>query len=68
MRTCYANCGRFWLLHPGTAAVLLIVAVVVAITAVSWLLPVILGAVFWVAISAQTAVQRSLANVLGDKT
>ncbi len=63
MRAVYANCGRFWLLHPGTAVVLLLVAVIVAITSVSWLLPVILGVVFWVALGAQTAVQRSLGKM-----
>lgn len=64
MRTTYANCGRFWLLHPGTAAVLLAAAVVVAIAGVSTLLPVVLGAVFWLALSAETAVHRSLARLL----
>ena len=60
-RNTYANCGRFWLLHPLTAVVLLAVALVVGVAAVSTLLPVVLGAVFWLALVAETAVRRSLA-------
>ena len=59
-RNTYANCARFWLLHPLTGVVLLAVAVVVGVAAVSTLLPVILGAVFWLALVAETAVRRSL--------
>ena len=59
-RNTYANCARFWLLHPLTAAVLLVVALVVGVAAVSTLLPVVLGAAFWLALVAETAVRRSL--------
>lgn len=62
LRNTYANCGRFWLLHPGTAAVLLAAAVVVGVAGVSTLLPVVLGAVFWLALAMQTAVDRSFAR------
>lgn len=62
MRNNYANCARFWLLHPGTAAVLFLVAVVAGVMAVSWILPIILGIVFWMALVTQTAVSRSLAR------
>ena len=61
-RNTYANCVRFWLLHPLTAAVLLVVALVVGVAAVSTLLPVVLGAAFWLALVAETAVRRSLEN------
>jgi len=61
LRNTYANCARFWLLHPATATVLALVAVVVGIAGVSTLLPVILGAAFWLALVAETAVRRSLA-------
>ena len=59
-RNTYANCARFWLLHPLAAAVLLAVALVVGVVAVSTLVPVVLGAVFWLALVAETAVRRSL--------
>ncbi len=61
LRNTYANCARFWLLHPATAAVLALVALVIGIVAVSTLLPVVLGAAFWLALVAETAVRRSLA-------
>lgn len=61
LRNTWANCGRFWLLHPATGFVLLGVAVVVGVAAVSTLLPVVLGVVFWLCLSAETAVRRSLA-------
>jgi len=61
LRNTYANCARFWLLHPATAGVLALVALVVGIAAVSTLLPVVLGAAFWLALVAETAVRRSLA-------
>lgn len=64
-RNTYANCARFWLLHPLTAAVLLAVALVVGVAAVSTLLPVVLGAVFWLALVAETAVRRSLELQVG---
>ena len=47
---------------PLTAAVLLVVALVVGVAAVSTLLPVVLGAAFWLALVAETAVRRSLEN------
>lgn len=64
-RNTYANCARFWLLHPLTAAVLLAVALVVGVAAVSTLLPVVLGAVFWLALVAEMAVRRSLELQVG---
>ena len=64
-RNTYANCGRFWLLHPLTAVVLLAVALVVGVAAVSTLLPVVLGAVFWLALVAETAARRSLGLKVG---
>jgi uncharacterized membrane protein YesL len=59
-RNTYANCGRFWLLHPLTAVVLLAVALVAGVAAVSTLLPVVLGVAFWLALVAETGVRRSL--------
>ena len=64
-RNTYANCGRFWLLHPLAGVVLLAVALVVGVVAVSTLLPVVLGAVFWLALVAETAVRRSLGLTVG---
>jgi len=61
LRNTWANCARFWLLHPGTALALLLVSLVVGVASVSSLLPVVLGFVFWLALSAETAVRRSLA-------
>ncbi len=64
-RNTYANCARFWLLHPPAAAVLLAMALVVGVAAVSTLLPVVLGVVFWLALVAETAVRRSLGLTVG---
>ncbi len=61
LRNTYANCARFWLLHPAAAAVLALAGLVVGIAGVSTLLPVVLGAAFWLALVAETAVRRSLA-------
>lgn len=61
LRNTYGNCIRFWLLHPLTAAILATVALVAGVAAVSTLLPVVLGVGFWLALSAETAVRRSLA-------
>ena len=60
LRNTYLNCARFWLLHPATASVLFAIGLVVGIAAVSSLLPVVLGFVFWIALTAETAVRRSL--------
>jgi uncharacterized membrane protein YesL len=65
LRNTYANCARFWLLSPATAAVLTVVAVVVGIAGVSTLLPVVLGVVFWLALAAEMAVSQSLEVQVG---
>lgn len=66
LRNTYANCARFWLLHPATAALLALVALVVGIAGVSTLLPVVLGAAFWLALVAETAARRSLTLATGS--
>ena len=55
--------GRFaaYGIVPAAAAVLALVGLVVGIAGVSTLLPVVLGAAFWLALVAETAVRRSLA-------
>lgn len=63
LRNTYTNCVRFWLLHPGAGLVLCMACLVVIVVGVSAMLPVILGAVFWIALCAETAVGRSLALV-----
>ena len=64
LRNTYMNCGRFWLLHPGAALVLFLVCLVVGIISLSAVLPVILGAVFWIALASETAVRRSVAQAM----
>jgi len=61
LRNTWANCARFWLLHPATALILFLVCLLVGVVAVSTLLPVVLGFGFWLALTAETAVRRSLA-------
>ncbi len=65
LRNTFANCGRFWLLQPATAAGLTLLAAVVLVVGATTLLPVVLGAVFWLALVAETAVRRSLALNVG---
>ena len=65
LRNTWANCARFWLLHPGTALVVFAVSLIMGIAAVGTLLPVVLGFGFWLALTAETAVRRSLALAHG---
>lgn len=65
MRNTYANCARFWLMHPGTALVLLAVSLAVAVLLMPFALPIVLGVVFWIALAAETAVRRSLEKFEG---
>ena len=60
MRNTYANCARFWLLHPGAALVLFAVCLAAALLLMPFALPIVLGVVFWIALVAETAVRRSL--------
>lgn len=60
LKNTYANCARFWLLHPLAGLMLYLVALPVGIVSLSFALPVVLGAVFWIAMVAETAVRRSL--------
>lgn len=63
LRNTYANCGRFWLLHPLPALVLFLVCLAVGVVALPFALPIVLGVVFWIALVAETAVRRSLEQV-----
>lgn len=66
MRNTYANCGRFWLLHPATALVLFVVCLALGVVALPFALPIVLGAVFWIALVAEVAVRRSLERIATD--
>lgn len=63
LKNTYANCGRFWLLHPAAALALFVAVLPVAVLSLSFALPVVLGTVFWIALVAETAVRRSLGNI-----
>lgn len=67
LRNTYANCGRFWLLHPLPALVLFLVCLAVGVVALPFALPIVLGVVFWIALVAETAVRRSLEQVTSDE-
>lgn len=60
MRNTYANCARFWLLHPGTAIVLYLVCLVVGLVSLPFALPIVMGVIFWIALVAETAVGQSV--------
>ncbi len=62
LRNTYANCGRFWLLHPAAALVLFLISLVVGVISLPFALPIVLGVIFWLALVAETAVRRSLEN------
>ena len=66
LKNTYANCARFWLLHPFAGLVLFLVALPVGIVSLSFALPVVLGAVFWIAMVAETAVRRSLGEEINS--
>ena len=67
MRNTYANCIRFWLLHPVAALVLFAVCLAAALLLMPFALPIMLGVVFWIALVAQTAVRRSLEGMTADR-
>ncbi len=60
MRNTYANCARFWLLHPGAAFILFLVCLIAGAVSLPFALPLVLGIVFLIALVAETAVRRSL--------
>jgi uncharacterized membrane protein YesL len=60
MRTTYANCGRFLLLNPGPAAVLVLLCLLLALFSVVTTLPFTLALACWLALIGVTAVQRAL--------
>jgi uncharacterized membrane protein YesL len=68
MRNTYANCGRFWLLHPGAAFVLFAVCLIVGAASLPFALPLVLGVMFLIALIAETAVRRSLEELNTDRT
>lgn len=63
LRNTYANCLRFWLLHPGTALVIYLICLVVGVVCLPFALPIVLGIIFWIALVAETAVRRSLERI-----
>jgi hypothetical protein len=63
LRNTYANCARFWLLHPGAAFVLFLVCLVIGVAALPFALPIVMGVYFWIALVAETAVRRSLQSI-----
>lgn len=66
MRNTYANCVRFWLLHPAAAFVLFLVCLILGVISLPFALPIVLGVIFWIALVAETAVRRSLEEVATD--
>lgn len=66
LRNTFANCGRFWLLHPLPALVLFVVCLVVAVLTLPFALPIVMGVVFWLALVPETAVRRSLNELATD--
>ncbi len=66
LRNTYANCARFWLLHPATALVLFVVCLALGVVALPFALPIVLGAIFWLALVAETGVRRSLNELTRD--
>lgn len=63
MRATYANCGRFWLLHAPAAAVVALVCLAVAASGVAFMVTILLGSAYLVALIGETAVRRSLEMV-----
>ena len=61
MRTTYANCGRFLLLNPWPALLLVVFSVMLAAISVATMLPFSLALICWLALIGIAAVQRSLA-------
>ena len=68
IRNTYANCARFWLLHPVAALVLFAVCLVAALLLMPFALPIVLGVVFWIALVAETAVRQSLEGVTAGRS
>jgi hypothetical protein len=62
IKTTYGNCARFFLLHPWTAATLVILAVGITAASVLITLPVGLALICWLALLGTTAVQTSLVS------
>jgi uncharacterized membrane protein YesL len=65
MRNTYANCSRFWLLHPGPALVLFLICLIAGALSLPFALPLVLGVMYLIALIAETAVRRSLTEQLG---
>lgn len=63
LRNTYANCLRFWMLHPLTAVALFLVCLAVGVVCLPFALPIVLGVAFWIALVAETAARRSLERV-----
>lgn len=61
VRTALANSGRFLLLHPLTAVVLVFVCGLLLAVSTLTVVPLVLGAVCWVALVGVLAVRQSLA-------
>jgi uncharacterized membrane protein YesL len=68
LRNTYANCFRFWLLHPGPAFVLFLVCLIAGAVSLPFALPLVLGVMFLIALIAETAVRRSLEELNTDRT
>ena len=64
-RNTYANCARFWLLHPPAALSVFVVCLIIGLVSLPFALPIALGAVFLIAMISTTAVRRSLQALAG---
>lgn len=60
MRTTYANCGRFLLLHVWPAPLLVAFCAALTVASVLTTLPFTLALMVWLALLAETAVRQSL--------
>ncbi|HRO89262.1 MAG TPA: hypothetical protein PK205_14895 [Promineifilum sp.] len=68
IRNTYANCVRFWLLHPVAALVLFAICLAAALLLMPFALPIVLGVVFWIALVAETAVRQSLEGMTAGRS
>ena len=64
-RNTYANCARFWLLHPPAALAVFVICLIIGLVSLPFALPIALGAVFLIAMISTTAVRRSLQTLAG---
>jgi len=60
LRTTYANCLRFFILHGGTAVALIVVLLIVFALSIRFVLPLVLGVTGWAVLLGSLAVDEAL--------